>query len=142
MAAFDLIKGAVFLLTVLAAVGLGLLVCQIEDVGQLLLDGGDAPGVFAVDDIGDCLGKLQGPLLHNVVVLYDIHCDVVVNIAKHVQIHHIQAALNLDDVLAAHLVAAGVLDDGHLAVQLVKAQVIVDVKASAGLDVVQHDAFL
>ena len=72
MAAFDLIKGAVFLLTVLAAVGLGLLVCQIEDVGQLLLDGGDAPGVLAVDDISDCLGKLQGPFLYNIIILYDI----------------------------------------------------------------------
>ena len=46
------------LLTVLAAIGLGFLVGQIEDVGQLLLDGGNAAGVLAPDYIGDLSGKL------------------------------------------------------------------------------------
>ena len=53
-----LFKRAVLLLAVLAAVGLRLLIRQIEDVGQLLLDGGDAAGILAVDYIGNLFGEL------------------------------------------------------------------------------------
>jgi Mg2+/citrate symporter len=49
---------AVLFLTILAAVGLCLLVRQIEDVGELLLDRGDAARVLALDHVGDFLWKL------------------------------------------------------------------------------------
>ena len=53
-----LFKFAVFLFAVLAAVNLCLLVCQVEDMGKLLLNGCDAAGVLALNHIGDFLGKL------------------------------------------------------------------------------------
>ena len=103
----------------MAAVGLAFFIRQIEDVGKLLLDGGDAARILAVNHIDDLLGQLQGFFLDDAVVPDNVDRDVVVNVAQHVQIHNVQPALDLDDVLAAHLVAAGVLDDGHLAFQLV-----------------------
>ena len=45
-------------LAVQAAVDPALPVGELEDLGQLLLHGGDAPGVFAVDHVGDGLRQL------------------------------------------------------------------------------------
>ena len=49
---------AVLLVTVLAAVDFLFFISQIEDMGKLLLHGCDAPGVLAVDHVGDLFGKL------------------------------------------------------------------------------------
>ena len=106
-------------------------ICQIKYVWQLLLNGGDAARILAVNHIDDLLGQLQGLLLNDAVVPDDVDRDVVVNVAQHVQIHNVQTALDFNDVLAAHLVAARVLDDGYLTVgETVKTKVIVNVKLS------------
>ena len=110
---------------------------------QLLLNGGDAARVFAVDHIGDLFRKLQGFFLGDLVVTDDIDGNVVVNVAQYIQANVVARALNLDDVLAAHLVASRVLDDGYLTVgETVKTKVIVNVKTLACLNVIQNYAFL
>ena len=45
----------IFLFAVHAPVSFGLLICQIENIWKLLLDGSDAAWVFAADHIGDLL---------------------------------------------------------------------------------------
>lgn len=134
---------SVFFLTVHAAVGLGLLISQMEDVRQFLFDGGDTARVLASDHVGDLLRQLQRFLLHNLIVTDDIDGDIVVDVAKYIQINIADRSLYFDDVLASHLVAAGVLDDRHLTFgQMVQAKMIVDIKALAGLNVVQNNPFL
>ena len=110
---------------------------------QLLLNGGDAARILAADHVGDLFRKLQGFLLGDLVVTDDIDGDVVVNVAQYIQVNVVDRALNLDDVLAAHLVASRVLDDGYLTVgETVKTKVIVNVKAFASLNMIQNNAFL
>ena len=46
-------------LAVQAAVGARALFGQCEDLRQLLLNGGDAAGILAADDVGDALGQLE-----------------------------------------------------------------------------------
>ena len=92
------------------------LIGQEEDMGQLLFDGGDASGVFAFDHIDQLLGKLQGFLFYDFFVLYDVDRDVAVDIAQYIQIHHVEIAFDLQNILASHLVASGIFDDGNGAV--------------------------
>ena len=49
---------AVLLITISAAIYLMILIIEIENMRQLLLDGGDAARVLAVDDIGNLFRKL------------------------------------------------------------------------------------
>lgn len=106
----------VLFLAVHAAVGLGLRIRKIEDMRQLLLDGGDAARVPAVDHIGDLFRKLQGPLFRNLIAADNVDGDVVIDVAENVEIDVVQTALDLNDVLASHLVASCVLDNRYLAV--------------------------
>ena len=76
-------------------------------------------GIRTVDHIGETLGKLDRFLFHDLLVFDDVNGDVMVDVAKHIQIHHIETTLDLQDILSSHLVAAGIFDDGNLAVQLV-----------------------
>ena len=134
---------SVFLFAVHAAVSLSLLICKIEDVRQLLLNGGNAARILAADHVGDLFRQLQRFFLGDLVVTDDIDGDVVVNVAQYIQVNVVDRALNLDDVLAAHLVASRVLDDGYLTVgETVKTKVIVNVKAFASLNMIQNNAFL
>ena len=108
---------------------------------QFLFNGGDTAGIFAVDHIGDLFRQLQSLFLDDPVVFYDVDRDIVVDVAKDLQVKIIQGSLDLYDVLAPHLVALGILDDGHLALQFVQTQMVIDVKTFACLDMVQNDAF-
>ena len=71
--------GTVFFFTVLATVNDFFRICQEEYMIQLLLNGSDASGVAAFEDVGDLLGKSQGTLLHDVSVFDDVYCNVVVD---------------------------------------------------------------
>ena len=70
---------AVFLFAVFAAVDLFFLIGEDKYVGQSLLNGSDASGVAAFEDVGDLLGKSQGTLLHDVSVFDDVYRNVVVD---------------------------------------------------------------
>ena len=108
---------------------------------QSLLDGGDAPRVLAADHVFDLSRKPELLLLNDLFVLDDVYRDIVVNESENVQIHEIDRAFDLNDVLFSHLAALCVLDDRHTAVQLVKVEIFVDIHAPACLDVVEDEAF-
>ena len=74
-------------------------------------------------------------------VLDHVDGDVVVDHGKDIQIQGVDIALHFQDVLFSHLIAAGVLDDRYCAVQLVQFQVMIDFKALACLDMVEHETF-
>ena len=59
---------------------------------------------------------MQGTLLGDLVIADDVDGDVVVDVAENVEIDVVQAALDLNDVLASHLVASCILDNRYLAV--------------------------
>ena len=98
-------------------------------MGQSLLNGSDASGVAAFDDVFDLFGKYQYLLLYDLTIFDDIDGDVVVDECQYIQIQHIDVTFYFQNVFFAHFSAAGVFDDGYLAFQLVQAQVIVDVQA-------------
>lgn len=106
--------------TVQAAVYLILLIREEEYLGKLLLDGGDASGVLAMNDIGELLGKLYGFLFNDLAILNDIDGDVVIYITENIKVYDIEITLDLQDILAAHLIAVRVLDDRYLAIKLIQ----------------------
>lgn len=131
-----------FLFTVLTTVDLLFLVGKYEDMGKLLLYGSDAAGIPAFDDVLDLAGQDQFLFVHDLAVLDHIDRDIVVDEGQHIQIQSVDVTLYFQDIFLAHLIAAGVLDDRHGTVQLVQLQMMIDGEAFAGLDMVQHEAFL
>ena len=85
-------------------------------MGQSLLDGSDASGVAAFDDVFDLFGKYQFLLLYDLTVFDDVDGDVVVDECQDIQIQHIDVTFYFQNVFFAHFSAAGVFDDGNGAV--------------------------
>ena len=125
-------------LAVQAAVGARALFGQCEDLRQLLLNGGDAAGILAADDVGDALGQLELALFGALAVLDDVDGDAGVDVADHVPVE-VQDAVDLDDILAAELAADDVFEQRHGAVELVEAEDVVELHRLAGGDVVDND---
>jgi hypothetical protein len=84
---------------------------------------------------------MEAALFHPLAVPDDVDGDFVVDIAQHVHVHF-QGGVNFDDVLFPHPAGADVFDNGHGAVQPVQVEVLVNVHALSGLDVVQDHAVL
>ena len=139
---FYLFFARISCLAVEAAVQLGLLVRQIENMVESLLDRRDAAGVLAADHVDDPLRKGETLFLDDLVVLDDVHGDVVVDVAQDVKVQIVDRAGDLDDVLAPHLVRGGVFDDRDRAVELAELKVSVDGHRIAGLDVVENKTLL
>lgn len=131
-----------FLFTVLTAVDLLFLVGEYEDMGKLLLYGSYTAGISALDDVLDLAGQDQLLFVHDFAVLDHIDRDIVVDEGQHIQIQGVDVTLYFQDILLAHLVAAGVLDDRHGTVQLVQLKMMIDGETFAGFDMVQYEAFL
>ena len=131
----------VLFLAVQASVHLFLLVGQEEYMGQFLFDGGDTAGIFAFDDVGQLLGKHQLFLIRDPAAADDVDGDAGIHEAQYVKVDQVDADFDLNDILFAHLVAAAVFDDGNLAVELAKSQVVVDIHAFAGRDMIQYKTF-
>ena len=85
-------------------------------MGQSLLNGSDASGVAAFDDVFDLFGKHQFFLLYDLSVFDDGDGDVVVDECQYIQIQHIDVTFYFQIVLFAHFSAAGVFDDSNGAV--------------------------
>lgn len=85
-------------------------------MGQSLLDGSDASGVAAFDDVFDLFGKYQFLFLHNLAVFDHVDGDVMVDECQYIQIQHINVTFYFQNVLLAHFSAAGVFDDSNGAV--------------------------
>ena len=125
-------------LAVQAAVGARALFGQCEDLRQLLLNGGDAAGILAADDVGDALGQLELALFDALAVLDDVDGDAGVDIADDIPVK-VEHLVDLDDVLAAEFAARNVLEQRDGAVELVKAEDVVKLHRLAGGDVVDND---
>ena len=85
-------------------------------MGQSLLDGSDASGVAAFDDVFDLFGKYQFFFLYNFAIFDDIDGDVVIDECQDIQIQHIDVTFYFQNVLFAHFSAASVFDDSNGAV--------------------------
>lgn len=124
-----------FFLAVDASVGLFLRICQGEDLSEFLLDGSDTARILALDDIDDLfrVGKIL--FLGNLAAADHIDRDLLADKTEHIKINR-NIGLNLDDVLLAHLAACGIFDDGHLAIQLIQLEVIVNIHALSGRNMI------
>ena len=105
-----------------------------------LLNGGDAAGIGALDDIFDFPGERNSLFLDKIAALDNIDGDIGVDEGNDIQIDRVRICLDLEDIFLAHSIAAGVFDDGNSAVQLVEFQIMVDQHALACLDMVEHDS--
>ena len=105
-------------------------------MGQSLLDGSDASGVAAFDDVFDLFGKYQYLLLYDLTIFDDIDGDVMVDKAENVEVEHVDIAFYLQNVLFAHLIAAGVLDDRNGTVKLVQLQIMINSHGLSSFDMV------
>jgi len=133
---------SVFLFAVFTAVYFFFRIGQDKNVIQFLLNGSDTARILTFYNVLDLFWKREGFLFDDLIILDDIYRDVVIDETKYVQIDLIDGALDLDNVFFAHLVAAGVLDDGYTAVEFVQTQIFVNFHAFAGFDMIQHKAFL
>ena len=110
------LSAVILLFAVLAAVDLIFLIRKHEDVIQFLLDGSDASGVAAFDDIFDLFGKYQFLLFYDLTVFDDVDGDVVIDECQDIQIQHVDVTFYFQNVFFAHFSAAGVFDDSNGAV--------------------------
>ena len=108
---------------------------------QFLFNGSDAARIAAFCHIFDFLWKRQAFLFHNAVVFDDVDRDIMINEPQRFQVNGVDGTFDLDDVFFSHLVAAGIFNNGNAAVELVQVQVLIDLHAPAGLNMVQHEAF-
>ena len=115
-----LMRKHIFLFTVFAAVNFLFLVRQNKYMIQTLLNGSDAAGIFAFDDVRDLFWQSEDFFLHDLFILDDVDGDVVIDKTKDIQLQITNGTFHLDDVLGSHFVAAGIFDDGNGAVQLVQ----------------------
>jgi len=118
----------VFLFTILTAIDFLVGICQNEDMGQLLFNGGNAAGIVAFDHIFDLFGQNQLLFLNDFPVLDHIHCDIMVDKGQYIQIQHIDVAFHLQNIFFAKLSAAGILDDGYGAIQFIQLKMFIDGK--------------
>ena len=102
--------------TVFAAIDFFLWVGEDEYMIQPLFNGCDTSRILAADDVGNLLWKMQAFLGYNLRIFDEIDGDVVVNKAQGVKVNKINGTFNLHDVLLAHLVASGILNNGNAAV--------------------------
>ena len=133
---------AVLFFTVLAAVNLLFGVGKDKYMVEPLLDRSDAAGIFTFNDIHDLFRELQLPFFYNLLILDDIYGDVVIDKADDVEIQRIHRAFDFYNILLAHLVAAGIFNDGYLIIHLVEAEVMIDRHGFSGFDMVKNIPFV
>ena len=105
-----------------------------------LLDRGNAAGIVAFDHVFDQSGDRKAFLFDQFPALDDVHSDIRVDESDDVQIDGVGIGLDLEDVLLAHGIAAGIFDDRDRAVHFVQFQMMIDQHAASRVDVVQYDA--
>ena len=116
-------------------------IAENEDGIELAFRGRYAARILAMEDIYELFGKLKMLFFNADAVSYYVNGNVGVDIAQHVEIDF-DGRIDFNYILPAHIVAAHILDDGHGAIQLIKVQIVVDIHAFSGLNVVEHNAVL
>lgn len=122
-----------------AAIDIMLAVGELENMVYLLLTGGDAAGVFALDDIDEVFGHFDIALLDEDAVLDYVDCGVGIDEADDVKVYG-NIGVDFDDILLAYFAAGGVLYNGDGAFKLAQPQKLIQLHAVACGDVVYNDA--
>ena len=135
---FSAVAAVIFFFAVFTAVGLSFRIGQDKHVVQSLLDRGDTARIFAADNIFDLFRKVKLPFFYNFLILDDIDGNVVVDKCQHIQIHKINGTLYFHNILFTHFIAFCILDNGYAAVQLIQIQILIDIHAFAGLNMIQY----
>ena len=130
-----------FRLAVHAAVDLMLLIGELEDVVDLLLAGGDAAGILALEDVDELIGKEELALFDELTVLDDVHGRAGIDVADNVEVDG-DLRVDLDYVLPALLLARGVFDYCDGAVEVAETEKVVKLHGVARGDVVDNDAVM
>ena len=131
----DCLFHPVLRIAVNAAVNLVFPVHKLEGVKDSLLYGSDAARVFALYHVLEGLRKLHVVLSFQLSVLYDVYCDIAVDVTQHIEVK-VDNLVDFDDVLFSVLGAVGVLDDCHAVVYLVKSKELINLHALSCLDMV------
>lgn len=124
-----------------AAVNSLFTVRKAENMLQFLLNGGDAPGIFAFEHIGKLLGQAYGFLVKKLAVLDKVESHSRVNIADYIEVNG-DIGINLDYILLAHFAGMDILDNGDGAIELVETEKLIKPHTAAGSDVVYNYAVL
>ena len=136
------ISFSAFLFTVFAAVNFFLLVGQYKDVWKLLLNGSDAAGIPAFDDVFDLFWQTQISFLNDLAVLDHIDGDVMVDKTENIDIQCIDITLHLQDILFSFFIAARIFDDRNCTIQFIKLEKMLDRQAFACFNMIQYKALL
>ena len=110
-----------------------------EHVVEGRLAGGDAAGVFALDDIDEVFGHFDIALFDEDAVLDYVDCGVGIDEADDVKVYG-NIGVDFDNILLAYFAAGGVLYNGDGAFKLAQPQKLIQLHAVAGGDVVYNDA--
>ena len=90
---------------------------QLENMGDFLLNGSDASGVFALDHIGYGFRQGQVLFLDDLSAVDNVDRNVVVNESQNIQIQF-HRPLDLYNIFFAHFIAGRIFNNSNLAVQL------------------------
>lgn len=112
-----------------AAVHLVLFISQDEDMIQSLFDRSDAAGILTADDILDLTWKLQRFFRNDLSIFYDIYSDIMIDETENIQIHEVDRAFNLHDILFPHFITFCIFDNSNATVQLVKVKIFINLHA-------------
>lgn len=107
-----------------------------EFVNDLLLHRSNAAGIFALDNALQMFGQSHVVLLFKLAVFNNIHGDIAVNVSENVEIQ-VNDLVDFDYILKTVLFAFYVLNNGHAALDLIKAEKLINFHALACADVIQ-----
>jgi hypothetical protein len=131
----------VLFITVFATVDFVRFIREIEDMGKFLLDGGNTAGIMTADNAVDFPGKDQSSFFYDDTILDDVYGNVMINESQNVKVQGIDIAFHFQNIFFAHLAASGILDDGNGTVEFIKAEVMIDGHALAGLNMIKYETF-
>jgi hypothetical protein len=132
------LSGGSYLVAVFAAVGPQFRVFQVEDMRNVSLGGGDAPGVFAGQHIFYPFGEFEFYLFGDLFVFDDIHRDVGIDKAKNVKVDS-NGVVNFNDVFAPHVFRSGVYHKGNGVTGFVQAKPVKNPDALSRPDMIDDD---
>lgn len=122
-----------------AAIFGGFLICEHEDMLDLLLCGGYAARILAAHNVFDALGKLEITFFDYSAVMDNVHRCAGADNSEGTEVY-VDLVGDLDYILRAVLTAACILDYRDLAVQRIEVELIIDLHRLACGDMIDYDA--
>jgi hypothetical protein len=132
------LSGRTDLVTVFTAVSPQFRVFQVEDVRNVRLGRGDAPGVLAYQHIFYPFGEFKFYLVGYLFVFDDIHRNMGIDKAQYVKVDS-NGVVNFDDVFAAHVFRRGVYYERYGVMGFVQPQPVKNPDALSRSDMIDDD---